>query len=83
MSKKQDGGPAYPQPIHKHYHDTRPEDFDETGRGGMSLRKWLAGQALPAAIRELGKAQGIGEASFPRNVAIHAHRIADAMLEAE
>ena len=36
MTKPNDGGPAYPRPLQ--------------GSLGMSLRAWLAGQALPAVI---------------------------------
>lgn len=36
MTKKPDGGPAFPW----------PESLDYEGWGGMSLRDWFAGQAL-------------------------------------
>ena len=43
MTKPNDGGPAFPRCNEIH------EGIDY-GRGGMSLRAWLAGQALPAVI---------------------------------
>ena len=46
MTKPNDGGPAFPR--------TRDTEFGDgvmdNGSTGMSLRAWLAGQALPAVI---------------------------------
>jgi hypothetical protein len=71
MSKKRDGGPAFPRTI-------RIPDGDEwetVSVDGMTLRDWFAGMALPAAIREAGRERSIGD------VVDFAYRIANAMIE--
>lgn len=68
---RNDGGPAFAH--------GNPE---QGGDPGMSLRDWLAGQALVGCVEELAAVQGLGSKTFAKNCAIHAYRIADAMLAA-
>lgn len=84
-----DGGPAFPVPIQKINHDTRPDDFRETGCEGMTLRDWFAGKAL-AGIANLminktdSELPGIPVVSPERFewIACIAYMQADAMLKA-
>lgn len=67
MSKRDDGGPAFPVESFDHEADM------DTVKSGMSLRDWFAGQALA----------GFAHVPKPTNVdgvAIAAYAIADAML---
>ncbi len=50
--------------------------------GGMTLRDWFAGQALPSVIAAYVEANGrcIGTDHVAYNGAAHAYRLADAML---
>lgn len=68
-----DGGPAFPAPYSNHH-----DDFgDPLGDGGMSLRDWFAGQALPVMAAPLN-------GNTPPNEAIAgwAYGLADAMIAA-
>ena len=84
MNTPKDGGPAFPQPIHKLNFDTTPDDFDETGRGGMTLRDWFAAQATDEDIRqftEVFKSQQ-GHGTFDLTSRTEArYKFADAMLK--
>ncbi len=74
MSKKDDGGPAFPVPEHV--------DADGVRRWGrpssMSLRDWFAGQALMGAVATV-RGPGFREWSYYADAA---YAIADAMLAA-
>ena len=78
------GGPAFPQPIL----DTKGKSgivaSEELDFGGMTLRDYFAAKALPAIVSTYVEANGrcIGTDHFPRNCAIHAYNLADAMLKA-
>ena len=85
MSKKNDGGPAFPTPAREH----------AQGYDGMTMRDWLAGQALPALINcayEVFIRAGYGgnerakklatETYTETAIAAGAYAMADAMLEA-
>lgn len=73
---RDEGGSAFPIPV-----AIGPAGDVYPAYDGMSLRSYFAGQALPAVIAEMGKVQGIGSMTFPSNVAAHARRIADALLD--
>ena len=95
MSKKHDGGPAFPV-------STGPEEVDggyyghQDGPftyqfGGMTLRDYFAAKAMQALIGELSNTDqavaemerlGLGESQFDRLVAKCAYDYADAMLAA-
>lgn len=47
---------------------------------GMSQRDWFAGQALAGIAQEYLHRNGFGHETMPQNLAIHAYRIADAMM---
>ena len=87
MSKEQDGGPAFPSDVH-------PSNIDQI-TSGMSLRDWLAGQAMPALMRnacavfvsaaESDSAEALRLAKLAYSetaIAAGAYALADAMLEA-
>lgn len=82
MTKREDGGPAFP--VHGGYDGDDPRNG--ILGGGMTLRDWFAGQALPGVVRQcandlsFGMPDGISsiEELFARN----SYRIADAMLKA-
>ena len=68
-----------------------PAAFPCTGEGfqsdtytqkGMTLRDWFAGQALAYVIEaySVGNGPCLGADHMPRNCAVHAYRVADAML---
>lgn len=67
MRKPNDGGPAFPAlyPIE-----------DETGRLGMSLRDWFAGQALAGILANTA----LVDTKAAKWVAQYAYEIADALL---
>ena len=75
------GGPAFPRAFSdaSQYFDTDPpEDFYAYLHGaqsGMTLRDWLAGQAITGAI-----AAGLLDKDDPNVLAASAYRLADAML---
>lgn len=80
MTKKNDGGPAFPRAAGQTERGfNRPQD-------GMSLRDWFAGQALDALIEDIcrpSEYETADKAEHPRQtVARRAYAIADAMLEA-
>jgi hypothetical protein len=69
-----DGGPAFPLPIHKKAFDTTPRDFVENRAGGMTLRDYFAAAALPQVdLRSHGT---------PDDIALECYQLADAMLKA-
>lgn len=83
MSKINDGGPAFPHP--------NPDYAQDYGRrdrtppfGGMSLRDWFAGQAIPALISSVGIAKVAEQrgVTVSELVARAAYQYADAMLKA-
>lgn len=84
-----DGGPAFPQPIHKCQFDTTPQDFKDTGCGGMSMRDYFAGMALqglyanPGWFLSVEAAQKSGQASAETVYLTvkAAYRAADFMLK--
>lgn len=85
MSEQTDGGPAFPQPINKKNFDTTPSDFDDTGRGGMSLRDWFAGQvACGDAAQQIDGGWTGNMVALPPYAAKRAavyYAVADAMLK--
>lgn len=85
MAQK-DGGPAFPQiqneyvdhPVHGYIHRAQVGDDVQPG---MSLRDYLAAKALPAVVKKYAEDNGgVGADHLPNDCAIHAYRIADAML---
>ena len=68
--------PAFPVPVHKIYHDTRPEDFKKNDYEGMTLRDYFASASLPSLITE---GLRLNHESWDAT-AQHAYIIADAML---
>ena len=73
MSKREDGGPAFPSPTER---DPSNGTFIAPGYVGMTLRDWFAGQALSGML-----ADDDGYSSTSKMSAT-AYTIADAMLEA-
>lgn len=73
MSDK--GGPAFPT--------TKPLDYWGDPNGGMTLRDYFAGQALPAVIAAYVQGNGscIGTDHILRNATGIALKFADAMLQ--
>ena len=71
-----DGGPAFPRPMV----GSDQAGTVDAGCEGMTLRDWFAGQALMGLCADYGRttcaAEGVHE-----NLAMVAHRIADAMLK--
>lgn len=79
MSTHNDGGPAFPVPVHTAT-DGRTHD------GGMSLRDWLAGQALPSVLRDNDQVSAVATSAgitFTYAAAIISYGIADDMLKAK
>lgn len=78
-----DGGPAFPLPIQKQRFDTTPEDFKQTGTGGMTLRDWFAGQATEKDI-ETNRYPNPYKMRLPDSITREAarYRYADAMIAA-
>lgn len=76
MSKKYDGGPAFPRgPVHVKPDNDR--DYVIPGNSGMTLRDWFAGQALARLVSGDGPQLETWE-----HVAAAAYDAADAMLKA-
>lgn len=76
MSKINDGGAAFPVAV--------PTEF-QLAEGGMSLRDWFAGQALPALLTELyaqSVRNGVQFESVFDSAALASYDTADAMLSA-
>lgn len=71
-AKPSDGGPAFPLDKPAYASDIQH---------GMSLRDWLAGQALPAMIRGL-QGSRVDEDEGAELVAKRSYKVADAMLRA-
>lgn len=69
MSKINDGGPAFPISVQP--------DF-QYAEAGMSLRDWLAGQALAGWLASFPPDAAVK----PINAAAFAYEVADAMLAA-
>lgn len=67
--------PAFPMVV--------PTEF-QFANNGMTLRDWYAGQAIGRVIDAyiVGNGPCLGTEHMPANCAIHAYRIADAMLAA-
>ena len=74
-----DGGPAFPAPMFTRQADGQPMCPQEFGLGGMSLRDWLAGQALVGMLQNYTTQKfGVGEETCARG----AYEFADAMIAA-
>jgi hypothetical protein len=71
-----DNPPAFPS----EQHETRDGSWNQTYCPGMSLRDWFAGQALMGVGQEYLHRNGFHGDTLHQNLAIHAYRIADAML---
>lgn len=74
MSKREDGGPAFPLQVMAPHGDSA----NDQRLPGMSLRDWLAGQAITSFLQ--GRTVGQMADGVPENVASQAYRLADAML---
>lgn len=74
LATKDDGGPAFPP---QHQAPYAAGGFQQ----GMSLRDWLAGQAVGEMIAA-ERAQPSDESYSPERIAKWSYEIADAMLEA-
>lgn len=81
MTKKPNGGPAFPQP--------RPDYSQAYGGanmpfGGMSLRDWFAGQVLNGLLSDSDERPENDETleDFAESIAAGAYQMADAMLKA-
>jgi hypothetical protein len=66
MSEIDDGGPAFPRPNVR----------------GMSLRDWLAGQALPTCIERCRPEECRPGETFIEMVARRSYEVSEAMIEA-
>ena len=75
MSKKNDGGAAFPQETPGPYRAGRKERGPSTMRGGMTLRDWFAGQCLIGCVQH-AYTSCIGDAEL----ADDCYRMADAMI---
>lgn len=80
MTKIDDGGPAFPEPV-----SIGPAGDVYPAISGMSKRDWLAGQALPAVIAatSAGQHQPLmreGDTHIRFAIARDAYTVADAML---
>lgn len=75
MSTPNDGGPAFPVPVHTAT-DGRTHD------GGMSLRQWYMGKALESidSVKVLLDAEPENVPKVPLTIATFARQIADAMM---
>lgn len=75
-----DGGPAFPRPASEYTADGTLADGNAAvcEQDGMSLRDYLAGQALVGVMAAYGP--GVGGMS-PPTVAAMAYSLADAMLD--
>lgn len=81
--KQKDGGPAFP--VHGGGDPVNDDPRNHTLGGGMSLRDWLAGQALPflgPVVTKDGVFSSDGKPINEDSVARAAYLIADAMLKA-
>jgi hypothetical protein len=76
-AKIDDGGPAFP---------TDPETYNGTGLCGMTLRDWLAGQALQSmdftTVIEQAVEEGFKPTQAGEYIATACYKMADAMIEA-
>lgn len=70
-----DGGPAFPQPLHTAPNGEITAPWDGWGWGGMTLRDYFAAQALQGLLAG-------GAATSTLFTAVRAYKFADAMLEA-
>ena len=70
--RERDGGPAFPRPASTDEHGSPCNVYQD--QDGMTLRDWLAGQALAG---NLANPKSTGE---PENEAKWAYKHADAML---
>jgi len=77
---ERDGGPAFPRP--KWWPTDGDPDHDGHPQGGMTLRDWLAGQALAAAYAHWSKVLEQDTRNTIDVVPALAYQIADAMLRA-
>lgn len=84
MSKDKSGGPAFPRPIsQKEHNNPTPES---PAQEGMTLRDYLAGEAVGAIIRRMPDDMVFryGVTGFRNqcdDVAMAAYQIADAMIK--
>ena len=74
-----DGGPAFP---HDKYTKREDGQWGVFASGGMSLRDWFAGQALPAVIRQCNPLEKEFGETMPGMFARRSYEAADAMLAA-
>lgn len=84
MIKKNTGGPAFPRALSQH--DSRVQGTPNSAQEGMTLRDWLAGEAVGAIIRRMPADMVFrsGVTSFGNQcdeVALAAYQIADSMIE--
>ena len=92
MKTTNDGGPAFPSPMFTRQADGMPMSSQEYGLGGMTLRDYLAGQALAGitsrSVEVYKKLEGSGismseiENELTQRLSCAAYIYADAMLAA-
>lgn len=74
-----DGGPAFPEIRTQQENENRGTQFEVYSAGGMTLRDWLAGQAL---VGILACPTDFGERTTKKLRAEYAYQCADEMLAA-
>ena len=79
MPDKKDGGAAFPRPPVEMGNGDRGHDWWYM-QDGMSLRDWLAGQALQGALASMS--DGMAKEVTPELIAFACYKMADAMLVA-
>jgi hypothetical protein len=77
MNKIEDGGSAYPLPVHLSL-----EGDEHIAYPGMSLRDWFAGQAITGVIRQCAQDLRHRDDAPADYFAMKAFEIADAMIAA-
>jgi len=83
MSKKDDGGPAYPVTglfMGEQLTPASPADQECAGYGGMTLRDYFAGQALAGILADPNAFEAFAVDEYYSAAADYAFRMADAML---
>ena len=81
MSKKNDGGPAFPRPMGHNHPDAESEMSSESQRG-MTMRDWFAGQTVEGYYAMMSRPDFDIAESKLSDIATRAFRQSDAMLKA-
>jgi len=79
--KKEDGGPAYPQPLTDN-HGSMDYPSNGWGLGGMSLRDYMASAALTGILNyfPVVSREDLDSTERQKRLAKHAYDMADAMI---